>query len=224
MINDERKMVTESLEFLASVGNYNYWMAQTLRPYLGDKVLELGCGIGSILQYFVMKQKIFGLDLDENLIDYCKHKFKGHSNCEFNAGDIFKDEFNFSEKPDSIMCMNVLEHIEDDNAALKWMNEYVTDDGNLVLLVRSHPCIYGAIDEAAGHFLRYTKKDLIAKVEANGWNVKKSFYFNFIGFFGWWLNSRILKKRDIPIKSTLLYDRYIVQLQHWAEGIITPPF
>lgn len=122
-----------------------------------------------------MKQKIFGLDLDENFIDYCKHKFKGHSNCEFIAGDIFKDEFNFSEKPDSIMCMNVFEHIEDDNAALKWMNGSVTDDGNLVLLVPSHPCIYGAIDEAAGHFLRYAKKFLSPKLKPMAGMLKKLF-------------------------------------------------
>ena len=63
-------MVTESLEFLASVDNYNQWMAQTLSSYLGGKVFELIYDIGSILQYFVMKQKIFGLDLDENLIDH----------------------------------------------------------------------------------------------------------------------------------------------------------
>jgi SAM-dependent methyltransferase len=224
MDKDSQQMVIESLEFLASVDNYNHWMSRSIKPYVGHKILELGCGIGSMLQYFLTEKKIFGVDLDPELIDYCKNKFKDHINCEFSAGDIFKDEIKFSEKPDTLVCLNVLEHIEDDRAALNWMSSAVEDNGTLVLLVPSHPGIYGAIDEAAGHHLRYVKEDLITKVEGAGWKVTRSFYFNFIGFFGWWLNSRILKKRHIPIKQTLIYDRYVVPLQAWAEGIVSPPF
>lgn len=217
-------MVTESLEFLSSVRNYNHWMAETLEPFIGQRVLELGCGIGNILQYYLMRKKLIGIDLDANLIDYCKKKFDAHTNCEFICADIFDENFKLDQEIDTMLSMNVIEHIEDDRQALQWMVDNLSLNGSLVILVPAHPSIYGELDKAAGHFRRYVKEDLITKIEGTGCTVKQSFYFNSVGFFGWGLNSRLLKKRDIPNKQTLLYDRYLVPLQAWAESLLHPPF
>jgi len=224
MDENSQEMVTESLEFLSSVSNYNHWMANTLEPYVGQKVVELGCGIGNILQYYLLRKKLIGIDLDPNLINYCKKKFEDHSNCEFICADIFEDDIKLDSNIDTILSMNVIEHIEDDRKALKWMVDNLSLNGSLVILVPAHPLIYGEIDKAAGHYRRYVMEDLITKIEGTGCKVTANFYFNCIGFFGWGLNSRLLKKKTIPNKQTLMYDRYIAPLQAWAEGIIHPPF
>jgi SAM-dependent methyltransferase len=224
MNSSSQQMVTQSLEFLSSVYNYNHWMARTLEPFIGENILELGCGIGNILQYYLLRQKLTGVDLDQNMINYCQKKFDKHENCEFICADIFEDEIKLDANIDTMISMNVIEHIEDDRAALKWMVDNLALNGTLVTLVPAHPHIHGSIDEAAGHHRRYVMEDLITKIEGIGCHVTNSFYFNCIGYFGWGLNSRVFKKKNIPVKQTLIYDRYVVPLQAWAEGIIKPPF
>lgn len=217
-------MVTESLEFLASVHNYNHWVARTLEPYLGSRILEFGCGIGNVLEFLLLKEQLIGIDLDPAMIDHCREKFAGHTNCRFQCMDIFEDELDFEGEPDTVISLNVIEHIEDDRRALRWMADQLPSGGSMVLFVPAHPTIYGEIDRAAGHHRRYEKQELISKVEGTGCKVVDARSFNLVGYFGWGLNARLLRKRDIPTKQALFYDRFVAPLQAWAENLVRPPF
>ncbi|HBP23599.1 MAG TPA: hypothetical protein DEA08_38200 [Planctomycetes bacterium] len=221
---DPQEMVTESLEFLSQVTRYNRWMADTLDPHVGQRVLEFGCGTGNMLSHFLDRERVAGIDLDPALIRYCEESFAGEENCEFHCADIFRDEVELSVQPDTVISLNVIEHIEDDRGALRWLVERLPVGGRLVILVPSHPTIYGELDRAAGHFRRYTKRELVSKVADSGCRVTHTRFFNAIGFFGWGLNSRLLKRRDIPSKQALFYDRFVVPLQARAERLIRPLF
>ncbi len=217
-------MVTESLEFLASVKNYNHWMARTLAPFVGERVLELGCGTGNVLEFFLLRERLFGIDLDPNMVDYCRERFRAHTNCRFACADVLAEEVALDFTPDTVVSLNVLEHVEDDRSLLRWKFERLDRGGRLVALVPAHPAIYGELDAAAGHHRRYTKSELVAKVEGAGLRVTQCFYFNAVGFFGWGLNARLLRRRELPTQQALFYDNHVVPLQSWLEGIVRPPF
>lgn len=221
---DPQEMVTESLEFLAQVAGYNQWMADTLAPYVGQRVLEFGCGTGNMLKLFLDREHVIGVDLDPSLVDFCQRSFAEHDNCEFHCADVLRDEVELGVQPDTVVSLNVIEHIEDDQSALRWMVDQLPSGGRLVILVPSHPLIYGELDRAAGHHRRYTRRELVTKVEDSGCRVTHSRFFNAIGFFGWGLNSRLLKRRDIPARQALFYDRFVVPLQARLERLVPPRF
>ena len=100
---DPQEMVTESLEFLSQVTRYNRWMADTLDPHVGQRVLEFGCGTGNMLSHFLDRERVAGIDLDPALIRYCEESFAGEENCEFHCADIFRDEVELSVQPDTVI-------------------------------------------------------------------------------------------------------------------------
>jgi SAM-dependent methyltransferase len=98
---------------------------------------------------------------------------------------------------DSVICFNVLEHIEQDETALRNIFDLLEPGGRFLLLVPSHPWLYGSLDQHLGHRRRYRKKELRNKLEAMGFRVIYLKYFNRIGILGWFLNSRILRRKRL---------------------------
>jgi SAM-dependent methyltransferase len=99
---------------------------------------------------------------------------------------------------DSIVCCNVLEHIEKDAEALADMRAVLQPGGRLALLVPSLKRLYGSLDEHLGHFRRYEKRELEEKVAAAGFDLEDCFFINKPGIFGWWLNGKILRRKVLP--------------------------
>jgi hypothetical protein len=99
---------------------------------------------------------------------------------------------------DTILCLNVLEHIADDDQALRTFGELLSDQGRLILWVPAMPQLYGEIDQAIGHHRRYEREALAAKLHAAGFAVEHAFYFNIPGVLGWYLNAVLLKRRSVP--------------------------
>ena len=102
---------------------------------------------------------------------------------------------------DSVICFNVLEHIEQDEKALKNIFDLLEPGGRLLLLVPSHPWLYGTLDQHLGHYRRYGKKELKNKLETLGFKVIFLKYFNRIGIWEWFLNSKILRKKKASFLS-----------------------
>lgn len=223
-LREHQHMVTESLRLLANLKNYNRWMADTLDPFIGERVLEFGCGTGTLLKHFLAKERLIGIDIDPSLVDYCREAFADHANCEFHSADIVHDEVELDVEPDTVVSLNVIEHIQDDRFALRWLASRLPRGGRMVILVPAHPWIYGELDRAAGHFRRYAKRELVEKIEAAGCSVTDTLYFNAVGFFGWGLNARLLKRREIPNRQTALYDRLVVPAQARLERLVRPRF
>ena len=122
------------------------------------------------------------------------------------------------------MLLNVLEHIADDREALDRMASILSPGGVIVLLVPAFPSLFGPIDRNLGHYRRYTRESLAKLAGACGLRARRLQYMNTVGFFGWWINARLLHRKEQSDSQIAVFDRYIVPLMSRAEAILRPPF
>ena len=226
---DENKQenynIPEFLEMLAKAKNYNKWIADTLRPFLGKRVLEIGAGTGNISVELLDREFILATEPDENFLEILKKNVSAHPNIKVTQYDLTQPAPSeiIEAKCESAFSINVLEHIEDDTHALKNMASAVVDGGNIVLFVPALQCIYGTVDKFAGHFRRYSKKSIRDAATKAGLKLDRVFYFNFVGAFGWFLNARIFKKQIVNNSQITLFNK-LVPIFRTLESICRPPF
>ncbi len=121
---------------------------------------------------------------------------------------------------------NVLEHIENDGDALKEFHRRLyRNRGHVCLFVPARQEIYSPIDRDFGHFRRYNKSRLRELFADASFDVIRLSYFNWVGYFAWWLNFQVFRKRHFDTASVTLFDRAIFPKVHWMEcTILRPPF
>lgn len=201
--------MASSIEF---IDNYNLWMIEKIQPYLGNKLLEIGTGQGNFRKYFPSVEKFVSVDIDPLVIQRARERFPEDV---FLVADISKEEFsgNLSgQVVDTIICANVIEHIEDDARAINNLLSVLCQGGHLFIFVPAHPFLYNDMDRMAGHYRRYTKGMMRKAVGQTGQIVTLE-YFNPIGGLGWWVN-KFFKHNDLDSKAintqVQFFDRYIV--------------
>jgi len=223
MKNTIDQFAYEALRAFALTHNYNEWIYEAFRPYLGKTVMEIGCGIGNMSRLFLRScEKLIGIDTSELFLKHLKIDYPQLElyNYDVSGRDILK----LKEKEiDTIVCINVLEHIENDITALENMHHILREKGRFLLFVPALHVLYGTIDKNVSHYRRYDKEPLRKMLESGGFKIKKMHYSNFIGVFGWFLNSRILKRKNFPILQPIAFDK-IVPLIAKLEDLIEPPF
>jgi SAM-dependent methyltransferase len=116
-------------------------------------------------------------------------------------------------KFDTIVCFNVLEHIRNDVDALKNLRQLLIPGGALLLFVPADESLYGSLDEQVGHYRRYTAETLRSAMEAAGFEIPVLTYHNVFGRFGWWLNARVLKRREMPGGQSKIFDWFVPLLR-----------
>ncbi len=126
------------------------------------------------------------------------------------------------------MCLNVLEHIEDDVATLCMFREMLQPGGSLLLLVPAHQALYGRMDELAGHYRRYSRPHLERRFCEAGLAPQELRYFNPLGGVGWWLNAKLAKPRtlsdDAVNRQIRFFDRYVQPLSRVVDPLTAPFF
>lgn len=210
-----------TLESMSQSLWYNQWTLSKFVPYIKGDILEVGCGLGNFTKTLIRYGSVWAIDIDP----YCISKTKDNSSCStfIGFGDIEKGIYFFRKKMfTSIVCMNVLEHIKNDGKALQNMYSILAPNGYLVLLVPSHPQLFGSIDSSIGHFRRYVKKELITKVLLNGFSIIKTRRINFFGAIGWWLAGKIYKNSSVQKQKLQIFNFFAPFLLP-VESIIEPP-
>jgi 2-polyprenyl-3-methyl-5-hydroxy-6-metoxy-1,4-benzoquinol methylase len=211
--------------------NYYQWTVSQLTPYLGSHILDIGGGYGAHLEHILRQDNIvLSLDLSIRSVRMMKERFKDYPGfdtmcADFGQEDIQERLSNYHF--DTITCLNVLEHIEDDAAALKDMYRILEPQkGTLLLQVPALEWLYGSLDQQAGHFRRYSLRRLRRiLVEAN-FKIIRLHYFNFFGVLPWFINARIFKRSvasgtvDTQIR---IFDRYLVPPLRLLETAVSPP-
>ena len=114
---------------------------------------------------------------------------------------------------DSVVCVNVLEHIADDLGALAEIHRVLQPGGFLLALVPAHPALYGANDRLSGHERRYEKPELRRKIERTGFSVRELRHVNPVGALGWFMSGKVLRRGEITEGSLQLYDRAVPVLR-----------
>lgn len=210
--------------------NYNLWQAETFRPFLKGRVLEIGCGSGSLTELIAGSvDELITVDTKREAVDYTRQRMAGR-NVDIRQMNVFSEASRRELGDfDSILFCNVLEHIDDDLEALKYCRSYLEKrNGTLVLLVPAHQFIYGTLDEEVGHRRRYSKSDIRRLASQSGFRIQDLFYFNSVGAVGWFVNYGILKRRGTNEgDETLqvgLFDRFCVKPTRFIESLVRPPF
>jgi SAM-dependent methyltransferase len=178
------------------------------------------------------RDAILALDKEPGCIEELRRRYASHPNlraliCDADTLNVDTVNEQRSElvgfAADSCVCLNVLEHIKGDLTALRTMASILIPGGVIVLLVPAFPSLYGPIDRNLGHYRRYTLDSLTRLAADTDLRVRKAHYINCAGFFGWWLNSHILKRETQSEKQIAAFERLVPALS-WLEGIARPPF
>jgi SAM-dependent methyltransferase len=216
---------------LRTARNYYAWIADQFHPWVGRRVLDVGGGHGAHLEHVVGAGRfVMSVDLSEECVREMKERFAGVP-FDARAGDItdpglIRDLA--ALRFDTLMCINVLEHIEHDDAALRAMAEILRPAaGRLFLFVPAHPALYGSPDELAGHFRRYTRPALTGLLRDAGLRVRRAYYFNAVGALGYLVNARLVRPRTLggPVDAQIkVFDRLCVPVLRRLEGLIPVPF
>jgi 2-polyprenyl-3-methyl-5-hydroxy-6-metoxy-1,4-benzoquinol methylase len=194
----------ETLLAIQKADKFNKWMFSAVSPYCSGHVLEIGSGIGNISQFFVSGNFSITLsDIDSFYIDILQTRF---SNCK-NVNQIRsidlqhpafeKTYFHLKENFDTLVMLNVMEHLENENIALQNCSYLLKPAGTLILLVPAYCWLYSRMDKELGHKKRYTALRLDQLISRNKFLVKKTFYFNALGIPAW-LYGKIRRLKKIP--------------------------
>jgi glycosyltransferase involved in cell wall biosynthesis len=207
------------LQRMQKVSRYNRWMWQELEPYVGRRVLEVGAGVGNMTRFLLRCERVIATDLDAKYLQILHHLFDPYTHVTIGRFDLNgrpagaeadgEVALTGTERMDTVVCLNVLEHIEDDEQALRTLYGLLESGGRLLLLVPALRSLYGSLDRALDHFRRYERAEILDKLRRAGFEIETSWFFNLFGVFGWYLNSRVLKRTTFPPVQLTLYDRLV---------------
>ena len=216
----------ETLRRMAGVDRYNRWIFQKLARHVGRRVLEVGCGIGNMTPFWLGAERVVCVDLEPELVAFVRGAFAEHPQVEARVEDIAAPgaaERLGAGAYDTVVCLNVLEHIEDDHTALRAMHDALAPGGKLLLFVPAGMYLFGRLDEALGHFRRYSLAEVETKVRVAGLAVDEAFYMNVAGVPGWFLSSRVLRRQHPPRGMLKLFN-LLTPLFIWFEERFKPGF
>ena len=202
--------------------NYQQWLYDLAAPYLGAKCLEIGSGRGDLTAQLARGRQLDASDVSEQFVAVLEERFAGSDNVTVRHLDM--DTFVPEERYDTIVMMNVLEHIEDDQQALKTLREALLPGGRIVLYVPAFMLLYSDFDREIGHYRRYRKTELRQLVERSGFQVVESRYVNSLGAVGWFVYSRVLGRKPSDQLTVSACDRVVVPIVRGVERRIPPPF
>ncbi|MEP6716536.1 MAG: class I SAM-dependent methyltransferase [Terriglobia bacterium] len=225
-MNDRLAYTLLDQRLMSRAVRYFEWQARVIAPELGQRVVEVGCGTGNFTRSLLDREAIVAVDIEPACIDSLKRRYPARSNLFTAVCSPEDPEFATLQRfrPDSCVCLNVLEHIEDDGQALRSMAAILPPGGVIALLVPAFPALYGPTDRNLAHHRRYTARAMRDLAEQAGLTVRKLRYFNLAGFFGWWLNARVLKLEAQSTRQIELFDRWFVPVMSRVEAIVPLPF
>jgi len=213
------------LEALATLRRYREWILSHLKPFLAGDAVEIGAGIGNMADHLYPHVSTLNLiEPSPNLIGPLRTKFASKKNVQITPETF---EAFVSNAPDctydTVILINVLEHIEDDIHALSECHRILRPGGALLILVPALPFLFSKLDSLVGHFRRYTKYNLETGIENAGFEIKDMSYFDMFGIIPWWLINTIGGATSFNPKLVNLYDSLFVPVMRAIEMMITPP-
>jgi SAM-dependent methyltransferase len=206
---------------LQNARRFNKWMADMLRPWVGDRVLEIGAGIGTLTGQFIPRDLYVASDINPHYLRYLKSYAMGKPYLHVAKVDAGRSEdfSTFTGAFDTVLMINVLEHVPDEQLALRDVHASLARGGRAVILVPQHPVLYNSLDVALEHRERYTADGLRASLERAGFQVEKIFDFNRTAVPGWWFNGRVLHRKHftrVQLKVLELLMPFIRRLDRLA--------
>jgi SAM-dependent methyltransferase len=214
------------LETVSEAVHYADWIYSRMRPHLGPRVLELGCGIGTLTPLFLQEgRSVVAIDINERCI--CAHRERIGERPGLTVRQAAIQDL-ANEEPgtfDSVVSSNVLEHIPDaeEPAVVRAAFALLKPGGTTLHWVPACPRLFGSLDSVYGHCRRYDKVRLHRIFAEAGFQVEACGYWNSIGVLGWWWQAKVRKATRIPLRSALFFDRFCVPVLRRVEPILWLP-
>ncbi len=216
----------DDLETIEAAQRYGEHVFALFRPYIGRRVLEVGCGIGTMSRKLAgVADEIVGIEPNVNCVERIQVAMRDEP--KFSLRTCHLEECDPAElashRFDTVYCVNVLEHIEDDVAALRAFRDAITSDGHVLIFVPAIQAAYGPLDAELGHHRRYSKQTLTKAFADAGLDLMMIRYTNPIGLIGWMYNAHISKARVHSLGQVQLFERLVAPWALPLERLITPP-
>jgi SAM-dependent methyltransferase len=195
-----------------------------LQRLLGRRLLEVGCGVGTMTRYLCDRELVVAVDSSADNVQRVQRSLGTYPNLVALTLDITSPVEGLSQyRLDSALCSNVLEHVADDELALRRVASVLPVGGRLVVVVPAWSWLYGSLDVAAGHYRRYSLPDLRAKLGRAGFVEREAWWVNSVGMLGWFVNGRVLQRSRIPDWQIHLFDIFAQPLLA-VESRLRPRF
>lgn len=208
-------------------GPYFDWQVEQFRPFLGRRIADVGCGPGTMTPLLMPSRDLYlAVDLDSRLLEALQEAHRDAPAVKVFAGDITTEACRdrlLAERVDTVVCSNLIEHIEDDVLALRRMAEALPLGRYLCLLVPAFPALYGTFDAMDGHYRRYTKAMLRERVRCLPLAIRHLYYFNSVGAIGWLIKGRLLKEQRYNEENFRLMN-LVTRVLRPVERMVRPPF
>ena len=219
----ERGFVLRDLEAISSMPRYYAWKSAMVRPHIGRRLLEVGCGTGLMLERLRDRELLLGVDRDADCVKAARIRLAGTAGLDIQVGDVLSPGFPAlaGARPDTVLFVNTLEIVVDDLLAVRQSGKVLEKGGKLVLLVSALPFLAGGLDKAHGQ-RRYSRRGLAELMTAGGFQVESVRYMNLLGVLGWWLDSRLRGKREMSPAEYRSRDR-TVPLARFLDALTGPP-
>jgi SAM-dependent methyltransferase len=215
---------------MAYANKYHRWILDVFRPFLGKRIVEVGAGAGSFSKLLLetSPQRLDAIEPSVNLYPLLSKHLRnvdvgrvGHAH-QGTLGDSLAT-IRKAGAPDSVIYVNVLEHIEDDVQELQTMHSLLQPGGHALIFAPAHPWLMGSMDRQLGHYRRYNQTSLVEKCKAAGFSVRLSSYFDMLGIVPWWVKYCVLHSGSMEPAAVRFYDRFVVPVSHLLESVIRPP-
>jgi glycosyltransferase involved in cell wall biosynthesis/ubiquinone/menaquinone biosynthesis C-methylase UbiE len=200
------------LDALAGAQRFNQWMADTIQPYIGKRVLECGAGIGNLTRVLCpRRERYIAGDIEPEYLARLRARFQHRPKMEVRHCDLANpaDFEPLAGSVDSVVCLNVLEHVEAEMASLRNIYAALQPGGRAIVLVPHDQKIFGSLDTALGHFRRYSHEELQRKMEQVGFRVERILDFNRISRPAWYVTGRLLRRKTISRFQLRVFDSLV---------------
>jgi len=226
-IQTQVRFATDDLTTMREARRYQGHVFSFFRPYIGARVLEVGSGIGTTTRILIeMAERVVGIEPNRASIAHLRQTVGHHP--AFTLHDCHLEECDRSqlvgERFDTILCINVLEHIEDDQAALRGFAEIAQPaDAHVLIFVPAVEAAYGRLDAALGHHRRYSRRTLARMFAAAGLDLQVLRYTNPIGLLGWMFNTYVTRNAAHSARQIALFEMLVAPWALPLERIVPVP-
>ncbi|MCP5026224.1 MAG: glycosyltransferase [Actinomycetia bacterium] len=211
-----------TLDRLDDAGNYANWLGDLISPHVRGRVVEVGAGIGTLTERIHGRaQELTSVEPAPSLSHELKSRFADQPQIEVVQGDLASVAD--LQNCDTVILVNVLEHIEDDGEALRQIHSMLAPGGKVILYVPAFQALYSEFDRKIGHHRRYRKRELGRRLRSAGYQIDELRHVNSIGFGLWWFGVKTLGQDPGSSPATTLYDRAVVPWQRAIEDRAQPP-
>jgi SAM-dependent methyltransferase len=218
----QQSYVGSELELFAKATNWKRYISRTLRPYIAELVIEVGAGLGNTTKYLCDRMHLRWLCLDPD------PRHVAHLEARIAAGDLLPccearcgvlADLPPQERADTIIYIDVLEHIENDEDEMREAASRLTTGGHIVALSPAFNFLYNPFDEAVGHFRRYTPRDA-PRLTVHSLNLSHMFFLDSLGFFASAANQLIMRRSQPSINQIQIWDKALIPLSAVADKVL----